>query len=938
MKTSNQFFNLKTVNFILAGYLLIIAAACRENFQVVNLRCEYLRNPYGIDIQKPRFAWNMVSGTRGTVQTAYRILLSENLKDIQSGKGSAWDSGKILSDNTCNIPFEGAQLKSGTTYYWNVFIWDQDGKQATCSEAALLHTGLLNQGDWQAKWISAEDTLIDAPLLRKEFSIGKKIREAYAYVTCAGYYEFYLNGEKIGDHVMDPGMTDYSKTILYSTYDITDKIVNGTNVAGAFLGNGAYNLKRVEDRYSWAGRNARKPQQTRFLMQIVLKYSDGTKENIISDKSWRSSTGPVTFNNIYGGEDYDARLEKTGWADKDFDASGWQAVKVMNSPGGILRSQLMPPIRVTATLAPVASIKSADGVYLFDMGQNYAGWWMIKAEGEPGLRIRIRGAETLNDSLFPEPLKEGDKLSIKQRYHSNVWTDYTFRGNGEEIYEPRFFYTGIRYVEVVPDDPAKLKMVKAEGRVVGTDLDRNGKFVTSDSLLNRIHRASIWSQKGNTHSYPTDCPHREKGGYTGDGQIVAEAAIHDFQMAAFYTKWLNDMRDAQQENGRIPNTSPTLVGGSGGGIAWGSAYILIPWWMYQYYNDTRIMEEHYPTMKKYIDYLRTLAKTDSEPKEAYIINNFGGYWDSLGEWCAPGQSDCPNHPVISTAYYYLNSLLMSRIASALGNKTDALYYSSLADTVRNEFNKKFFNPSTALYGTEETYQPYQLLALATDLVPAEFSEQVMKTVLDDIIVTRKGHLNTGIIGTKYLWPVLSHEGRADLAWTILKQTTYPGYGYWIIKGSTTLLEEWAGRNSHNHQMFGSVDEFFFKYLAGIWSPEDGLTSPGYKHVHIQPYIPEGLDFVESSLNTISGRIGSAWKQEKGILHIIADIPANTTATISIPVTDDPGLKVTEGSSKVWENGNFVSGVTGITNGRKEDRFLTFSVGSGKYEFTLSSNP
>jgi alpha-L-rhamnosidase len=473
---------------------------------------------------------------------------------------------------------------------------------------------------------------------------------------------------------------------------------------------------------------------------------------------------------------------------------------------------------------------------------------------------------------------------------------------------------------------------------VGTDLERNGRFVTSDSLLNKIHRAGIWAQKGNTHSYPTDCPHREKGGYTGDGQVVAEAAIHDFQMAAFYTKWLNDMRDAQQENGRIPNTSPTLIGGTGGGVAWGSAYILIPWWMYQYYNDTRIMEEHYQTMKKYLSYLHTLAQTDSDPKEAYIINNFGGYWDSLGEWCAPGQSDCPNHPVVSTAYYYLNSLLMSKIASALGNKTDALYYSSLADTVRDDFNKKFFNTSTYLYGTEETYQTYQLLALAGDIVPGDFREMVMKTLLDDIVITRNGHLNTGIIGTKYLWPVLTHAGRSDLAYSVVKQKTYPGYGYWIEKGSTTLLEAWEGKNSHNHQMFGSVDEFFFKYLAGIWSPEDGRTTPGYKHTHIQPFVPEDLLFVDASLNTISGKIASSWKKEPGSFRLKVEIPANTKASVSIPTFENGSVTITEGGKKIWENGSFITGVPGITDGRTEGKFLTFSIVSGKYEFILNTKP
>ncbi|MCE5347258.1 MAG: glycoside hydrolase family 78 protein [Bacteroidales bacterium] len=936
MKANNENFFWKTIVSFIIAFTLFGCTDSQKEIAVSNMRCEYLENPLGIDMQKPRFSWNISSDIRGTVQMAYQILVAESIEKLKNRTGIIWDSGKILSDNTGNIPYEGSPLKSDKTYYWIVSLWDQVGKQSTWPEPAFFHTGLLSSKDWEANWIAAGDAMLEAPLLRKEFEVAKAIKQAFVYITGTGYYEFYLNGKKVGDHVLDPGMTNYSKRILYATYDVTSYLKTGSNIAGAILGNGAFNLKRVQDRYSW-GNKVSGINVPRLLMQMKITFKDGTVTNIITDDSWKSSGSPITFNNLYGGEDYDGRLEKSGWSEKDFDASGWSNVNLVNSPGGIIQSQLMPPIRVTATLSPIVKTNPANGVYLFDIGQNYAGWWRIRAKGEAGLKLRIRGAETLNDSLFPELLKKGDRLSTKHKYHANVWTDYILNGKGEEVYEPRFFYTGIRYIEVTTDNPEKLKMVEVEGRVVGTDLERNGRFVTSDSLLNKIHRATIWAQKSNVHSYPTDCPHREKGGYTGDGQIVAEAAIHDFQMAPLYTKWLADMRDAQMENGRMPNTSPTLIGGNGGGIAWGSAYILIPWWMHQYYNDTRILEEYYPTMKRYLLYLRNLARSDSDPKEAYIINNFGGYWDSLGEWCAPGQSDCPNHPMISTCYYYLNSTLMSKIASLLGNKTDALYFSSLADTIKNEINKKFFNASTYNYGTEEVYQTYQLLALAGDIVSEDYREQVMKTVLDDIIITRKGHLNTGIIGTKYLWPVLAHAGKNDLAYSIIKQTSYPGYGYWIENGATTLLEEWTGKNSHNHQMFGSVDEFFYRYLAGIYSPEDGLTTTGYKHIHIQPYIPKGLSFVDASLNTVAGKIGSSWKQEPGAFRLTVSIPANSTSSINIPLLDFKDIIVSESGKKIWEKETFIPGTDGIKAGRIEGQYLVFNTGSGKYEFTITGN-
>lgn len=928
---------MKTITyFIILAFIAISCSSSEKEITISNLRCEYVENPLGMDVVSPRFSWNLISEKRGVIQSAYRILVSDDPSNLDNENGNIWDSGKQTSDVNVNIAFDGTPLMTGTTYYWSVSSWDQDGNQSPWSEPAFFHTGMFNKDDWRAGWITTGDTSLAAPLLRKDFSVEKSIRKAFAYVSALGYYEMYLNGRKVGDHVLDPGMTDYNKRILYSTYDVTDILKKGGNAAGAVLGNGAVNLKLVRDRYSWVSRLGARPRMApSFFMQLEIEFNDGTTRTVVTDSSWKSSASPITFNNIYGGEDYDARLEKEGWSEPGFNMSGWEQVKTIKAPAGIMQSQLMPPMRVTATLQPVAETNPSDGVYLFDMGQNYAGWWRVKVEGEEGAKIRIRGAETLNDSVFPEPLGDGDRLSIKQKYHSNVWTDYTLKGKGTEIYEPGFFYTGVRYIEVTTNEPARVRISGVEGRVVGTDLEVNGKFVSSDSLLNRINRATLWAQKGNTHSYPTDCPHREKGGYTGDGQVVAEASMHDFQMGAFYTKWLNDMRDAQQENGRIPNTSPTLVGGMGGGVAWGSAYILIPWWMYQYYDDSGILLEHYENMKDYLGYLKNLAKIDSDPKEDYIINDFDGYWYSLGEWCAPGQSDCPNHHMVNTSYYYLNSAILSKIASVLGEESDAVAYSALADTIKNRINEKFLNRETLNYATEDTYQTYQLLALAAGIVPEELRNGVLETVINDIVKTRNGHLNTGIIGTKYLWPVLAHAGKSDLAYSVLKKTTYPGFGYWIEKGSTTLIESWEGKNSHNHQMFGSVDEYFYKYLAGIRSPEDGGTARAYKQIHIHPYIPEGLTFVNASVNTVAGRIGSEWNQTQGSLNLKVVVPANSSAVVSIPLSGFENASVTESGNKIWEDNKYVPGTPGITSGSLEGNVLNFKTGSGTYKFTVS---
>lgn len=931
MEKSGRFQSLFTLSLILTALCL---SGCGSSSPVVgDLRVEYITNPLGIDVSQPRFSWQIESQNRGTMQNAYRIIVGESLREVKAGKGTLWDTGKLQGSETLNQEYGGSPLKDHTTYYWRAGVWLEDGKEVW-SNPASFQTGIFDNAGWQAKWITIPEEIVhQSPLLRKEFPVAGKIRQAVAYVTASGFYEFYLNGQKVGDHVLDPGVTDYRKTVLYSTYDVTSLLKKGKNAAGAMLGNGAWNLRKTEGRWSW-GSGGSAFGNPCFLMQLVITYKDGRQSVILSDESWKSAPGPVTFNNLYGGEDYDARLELPGWAETGFDESSWKPVMEAKGPGGKLKSQLMPPIKVTATLQPVKQANPEEGVYLFDLGQNIAGWWRLEVRGTPGQVIRIRGAETLNDSLFPKPLADGDKLSTKFRYHAETWTDYTLRSSKIETYEPRFFYSGFRYLEVRTNDHTNLAYLKVGGRVVRSAVERTGSFESSDSLLNQVYRAGVWSQMSNAQSYPTDCPHREKGAYNGDGQVIAETSMHDFLMAPFYTKWLGDMRDSQQENGRIPNTSPVLVGGMGGGVAWGSAYILIPWWMNQYYGDDRILKEHYPSMKRYLNYLRELGTKDEDPAEPFIIDNFDGYWYSLGEWCSPGRNDCPNHPVVNTFYYFNNTLLLSEIASLLGFEADATQFRVLSDTIREAFNRKFFNPETGLYGSNETYQTYQLIALAGNLVPEGYRDKVFKTITDDIR-QREDHLNTGIIGTKYLWPVLVNGGENELAFRVATQTTYPGYGYWILNGSTTLLEEWSGAHSHNHQMFGSVSEYFYKFLAGIQSPMEGNTSKGYSHIFIKPYVPEKLQSASANLQTLRGAITSHWTRENGSFILNVAIPTNSKASVAIPVLQEGDFNVTEGTSVIWENNSFREGVTGVESMEREGNSMIIGIGSGEYQFKVT---
>lgn len=910
--------------------VVLFVSCTSEQVKPGDLTCEYLSKPLGVDVPQPRFSWKLFSDARGVSQIAYQIIVSESLDGVSRETGDCWNSGKINSDRTVNLKYEGNALRSNAKYYWRVCTWTNDG-DSVWSNPVTFRTGLLNSSDWKAKWITARETIFhESPVLRKEFKLEKRVKEAIAYVTACGFYEFCLNGEKAGDHVLDPGITDYRKTVLYATYDVTGMLKKGTNVAGAMLGNGAWNMRKVDGRYSWG--EERTFGNPCFILQLHITYTDGSQEVVVSDETWRYAMGPVTFNNLYGGEDYDARKEPAGWMSAGFDDTKWSGAVLAGNPGGRLKSQLMPAIKVTAALKPVAESNPEPGVYLFDLGQNIAGWWRVQLKGTPGQTIRIRGAETLNDSLFPKPLGPGDKLSTKFRYHSHAWTDYTLRSDELEEYEPHFFYTGFRYIEVATGNKENLDLLRVEGCVVRSALEENGTFESSDSLLNRIHVAGQWSQMGNTFSYPTDCPHREKGAYNGDGQVIAETAMHDFRMASFYTKWLNDMRDSQEENGRIPNTSPTLVGGMGGGVAWGSAYILIPWWMNHYYQDIRILEDHYPAMRKYLFYLKSLGAQDEKPDEPFIINYFDGYWYSLGEWCSPGRNDCPNHAVVNTFYYYYNTRLMSKIAEALGKKGDAWYFSTLSDSIKQAFNEKFFDPQTHLYGTNEVYQTYQLLALVGDLVPEEHRQPVFNTIVEDL-KNRDNHLNTGIIGTKYLWPVLVNGGEENLAFEVATRATYPSYGYWLKNGSTTLLEEWSGAHSHNHQMFGSVSEYFYKYLAGIQSPMEN-TSAGYKHIHLQPVVPDSLQSAEASVETVAGKVVSGWRKEAGLFRYRVSLPANTTGTVVIPAS--PGFILTEGGTRVWNGESYLKGVHGIKQIESNNGNLEITLGSGNYTFELKA--
>lgn len=933
--TSQPAFSVLKIGILFFTILSLIQCGNEPESFIEKPQVEYMNNPLGLDELQPRFSWTINDTTRGAAQTAYQIIVSHKRSEVEAGESSLWDSGKKQSNETLGITYSGKPLESNTTYYWRVRIWNQDQQVSPWSSLQHFHTGFLDANDWQAEWITIPDSAINSPLFRNDFSLEKQVASAHAFVTGVGYYELYLNGKKVGNHVLDPAITNYDNKILYETYDLADQLKKGENGIGMWLGNGGYRIKQSMERWTWWGTDNFFGNPA-ALVQVMITFEDGTQRVITSNGEWKTHASPITYNNVFGGEDYDARKEQPGWSEAGFDDTSWADVMRTEKPGITLSSQLVEPMRVTQTFAPQSHINPKPDVHLYDLEQNIPGWWQIRVQGEAGAQVKVRASETLNDSLYPTPLISGDSISTYHPFHERVWTTYTLNGKGVETWEPRFFYSGFRYLEVSFSDPNKIADFEISGRVMHSDIERNGQFTCSDPLLNSIYEAAIWSQKGNFHGYPTDCPHREKGAYNGDGQVIAETSMHDFHMHPMYDKWLEDMRDTQYENGRIPNTSPEILGGTGGGVAWGSAYILIPWWMYQYYEDQRLLEDHYESMKRYMEYLHQLALTDDDPSEKYIINEFGGKWDSIGEWEAPVlERNGPNNPLTHTYYWYLNSITFARMAEVLNHEKDQRHFEALADTIKQAFNKKFFNPKSGLYGIDQPYQTYLLFALHGNLVPEGYRDEVLDNLITDIMETRNGHLGTGILGTKHLFEVLAGEGRQDVLHHLAAQTTKPSWGHWITNGATTLWEAWDATGSHNHQMFGTINEYFYNYLAGIRPPGKGLTSAGYKKIHIKPYIPADLNYAQASLQTVRGEVRSSWEKNSEHLNLTVKIPANASGVVDIPVGQESNTQVKEGDTLVWSENRSQTLTNGISGISKEKKYIRMTIDSGTYRFQIA---
>ena len=880
----------------------------RSDVTAVNLRCEYLRDPVGIDVLEPRLSWALVSNERGQRQTAYRVLVASSLEMLAGDGGDLWDSNQVESDQSAHVCYAGKRLASGQRCFWKVKVRDKDGHASAWSEAARFEMGLLDPEDWQGEWISAATEIPDAvppaPHLRGEFAVDRPVRSARATICGLGYYELSINGRKVGDHVLDPAFTRYDRRALTVTHDITSLLEEGANAVGVILGNGIYNQSAQD---AWYFERSPWRDTPRLLFEARIEYEDGSMTTLSSDGTWRTAPGPITFDGTRNGEYYDARREMPGWDAPGFDDTGWAPVYVVDAPGGRLKAQTMPPIKVTETITPASVWEAAEGIYVFDIGRNIAGWAQLRVSGPAGTEVTMRYGEKLDER------GRLDQSELAQHVYSGEFqTDrYTLKGDGEEVFEPHFTYHGFQYVEVTGFS-GRPTVESLRGRVVHTAFEPAGSFECSNELLNQIQSCTLRSYVGNFHGYPTDCPQREKNGWTGDALLAAETGLYNYQAQTGYSKWIDDIGDEQREGGELPGIVPTSGWGYdwGNGPCWDSAFVLIPWYLYLYKGDTAILQSHYERMKRYVDYLTG--------KSFRNLVSLG-----LGDWVPPfGTASDYTAPLtlLASSYYYVDADTVSKIATILGKDADARKYSRLAVKIGKAFNRFLFDKTSGFYTNGS--QTAQATALFQGLVQPRQQRKVLRRLIAEI-KQFKWRLNVGIHGAKFVMNALTDNDRVDVGYRLATQRVYPSWGYWIDQGATTLWENWNGYSSHNHIMFGDISAWFYKALAGIRvDPE----RPGFKRVIIAPTPVEGLDWVRAEHESMYGRIRSAWEQGDGQFRLDVSIPPNTTGLVFMPSSDP---------DSVCEGGRPAAEAEGVTLVRTEKGKTVLEIGSGNYAFACA---
>lgn len=911
------------------GCSLFIATGCskqiNQEIRIEDLRCELRENPSGIDLKQPRLSWMMTSKERGQKQLAYQILVASSQEKIKSNTGDVWDSKRVNSERSENINYQGKSLVSNKKYYWKVRVWDKNNASSEWSDAALWSTGFFDSSEWKANWIGyekaldgddteAEHRILRARMLRNEFTIEKEVEKVTAFVCGLGLFELYLNGKKIGDQVLAPALSEYDKRVYYMAFDVTKNVLSGENAVGTILGNGRFFAPRTE--HPALTKNYGFPKA---IVQINVEFKDGTSKSIISDENWKLTTnGPIRKNNEYDGEYYDARLEMEDWSKAGFNDEQWINAELVEIPAGKLVAQPNEAIRIIDTVKPVKLTVLQKGVHIFDMGQNMVGWVKLKVKGKKGDKVTLR---------FSETVSEDGNLYLKNIRGAEVTDTYILKGEGTEIWEPRFTYHGFRFVEVI-GYPGKPELSAIEGQVIHDDMDITGGFSCSNPLINQIYKNAFWGIRGNYRSIPTDCPQRdERHGWLGDRSTESKGESYIFNNGNLYRKWMIDVDDAQLESGSIPDVAPSLWPLYTDNTTWPGSFIIIPDMLYQQFGDLKIVEQLYPSMKKWIEYMTTFMENGTMPKDTY------------GDWCVPPTDKFAIHSndvdritageLIGSCYFYHELKLMQNFATLLSKENDAEKFAQMADELKVAFNNKFLDEKLMQYSNNS--QTSSVLPLAFGMVPEKYKDKIFDNLTTKILGDGQGHIGTGLIGSQWIMRVLTDNGRPDIAYTIAAQNTYPSWGYMAENGATTIWELWNGNtgdpsmNSHNHVMLlGDLIIWFYENLAGIKSDPE---VPAFKHIIMKPEVVFGLDSVNASYQSVYGKISSAWKVIDGKFNWKITIPANTTATVYVPAVN---------KNDILEGGQKFSKVDGVRFIRQEDKRVVLEVQSGSYSFSASS--
>jgi alpha-L-rhamnosidase len=894
----------------LIGLFISISLSVLAQSTVLDLTIENLSNPIGVDLQIPRFSWKLSSAKRNSMQTAYEIRVGDNAEAL--AKKATWNSGKVQSDQSTYVAYGGPALQSGKKYYWQVRVWDNSGKPSAWSATAFWQMALLNNSDWKASWIQHQDLKTEAsPLLRKSFSVNKKIKSATAFVTALGLYEASINGKRVGDAYLTPGWTSYKNRVQYQQYDVTSQLENGLNAIGVMLGNGWY-----KGNIGFSGQRNYYGNELALLFQLEIAYTDGTKELVVSDGSWKSSTGSIQSSEIYHGETIDARLDQPGWSSPTFNDASWTPVKIKNDASANLVATYNEPIKKHETFKPVKIFTTPKGEQIIDFGQNLVGWVVMKANGKAGDKVTLYHAEVLDKkgNFYTENLRPAKQQNV-----------YILKGGQPETFEPHFTFQGFRYIKV-EGYPGELKPENFTAVSLYSDIKPTGQFTSSNALINQLQQNIQWGQRGNFLDVPTDCPQRdERLGWTGDAQAFSRTAAFNFGVHNFFAKWLKDVA-FDQIDGKVPFVVPNVLGeGAGGSAGWADAATIIPWDMYLAYGDKKILQDQYTSMKAWVAFM--------ERNSTNFLWNKGFHF---GDWLFyrpfddnDGRSAVTDKYLIAQCFFAHSADLVVKTATVLGEQDDVQKYSELSKNVKDAFMKEYVTSNGRLVsGTQTAY----VLALNFDMLPEALRADVAKKLVENI-KSYGNHLTTGFLGTPYLCHVLSRFGYPDVAYTLLMQETYPSWLYPVKMGATTIWERWdgikpdstfqtPGMNSFNHYAYGAIGDWMYRSVAGIDTEESG---PGYKSIMIKPTLGGGLKNASATLETNYGPVSSTWKDEADRITLDIAIPVNTKATISLPA---------QNVDLVSESGKPLAAIKEIEMVSSSPGFISVKTGSGKYQFVI----